>query len=102
MLIIPADFMMGDISQVVFIQNKHGATKTLLDNLQYRLVGPYLCTRRYDASKITIRRVLNDEIVPRVSHEVNDKEFYIDLKLLLPKHEDKMYVTFSQVPLGSF
>ena len=32
-VIIPADFMLGDISQVIFIQNKHGVAKTLLDNL---------------------------------------------------------------------
>ena len=99
-----------------YIEPKEGKkTKMFMKNLQYRLVGPYLCYRYYTDESIRIRKVLKSSSIRVVYSLLNgekveaddgevlpSEERRIDLKPLLFEPEDKKYVTFHQIPSYSF
>ena len=82
--------------QEVSIDPKDGNEdkKNFIDNLQYRLVGPYLCYRTYSDAKIRIRNVLD----PYATEE----ERCIDLKSIAINSEEKKYITFEKIRAASF
>ena len=88
------------VTQVIFIDsNADLKDSDFLSDLQYRIVGNYLCYRRYSETRIKIRRVLLRE---NEADLVQMPTGEIDLKELLSTPYLMMFVTFSEVPPSSF
>ena len=77
MTVIPsADDTPKNVTQVVFTHTQIGESQSLtfLENLQYKLVGPYLCYRSYDKSKIWIVKVIQSDGKPLEGVTIIDKK----------------------------
>ena len=51
-----------EVTQVIFIFDGPSDKDTFLKQLQFRLIGPYLCYRSYTDDNISIVKVIDDDI----------------------------------------
>ena len=81
---------------------KQPKVKDFFRQFQWKLIGPYLCFRRYTDSKIWIRRAIPERKYDQLDN-ADQNERFIPLDAVIAEEADsKMYVTFDRIPLSSF
>ena len=79
-------------------RNKNGEScDNFLKQLQFKLVGPYICYRHYSDDRVRIRKIIHDNNDARFEDK---HERFICLDNLITV-EDRKYVTINRVPSRS-